>query len=124
MAIVKWKKPLTLGAPPANWTGIPAPPYWEQTGLPWPPTGAFPAKAPDLWKATGLPWPPPAPPGWPADWPWPLPLPPPPGGALPPPPVPSLPTKPPATASSGSDNTPLVLGGFVALVGLLWLLMR
>jgi len=89
----------TLGQPsvPTDWTGIPKPPYWDLTGMPWPPQGQFPTQAPPLWAQTGLPWPPPRPPGYPADWPYPLPVPPPPPAL---PPLPPSPTpKPPTTTT-------------------------
>lgn len=83
-----WQGPSTI----SNWTGVPEPPWWPATGMPWPPMGAFPTEAPPLWKTTGLEWPPPKPPGYPEDWPYPLPLPP---GGGPSPPAPPAGTQPP-----------------------------
>jgi hypothetical protein len=99
--------------PPQNWTGVPMPPGWELTGMPWPPNGQFPATPPPGWDLTGQPWPPPPPPGWPATLPWPLPIPPvpttpaplpPPAQTLPPPPAPK-----PSSSSEGSAVGPIVV---------------
>lgn len=126
---------------PSNWTGVPAPPGWSMTGLPWPPMGDFPnipkpspcAFTPTIWPCNTE-WlmsppygPKDPPPGWPAGWPWPLPTPPIPGGALPVPPsgpTPAPPPTKPVQTASSSDNTPLVLGAFVLLVGAIFLVLR
>lgn len=132
-------------APPTNWTGVPEPPFWAFTGLPWPPTGPLPATAPQGWKLlknvpkppdyTGV-WPPPWPPtadmvpGWPADWPFPLPAAPPAaqGGSLPTPPqqpaLPPPPAQPQPTAPAPAAKSGLSTGVAIALgLGLLSLLL-
>lgn len=117
VAAVRW-----LGQPPTpvNWTGVPKPPYWDVTGLPWPPQGPLPAVAPPGWAVTGLPWPPPPPPGWPPGWPFPLPIPPAEGAPPGPPPAvttaptPTAPTKP----AEKKDNTAIYVIGGIAIVGL------
>lgn len=76
-----------------DWTGVPKPPYWDLTGLPWPPTGQFSPEVP-IGYPPGFPWPPPPPPGWPPDWPWPLPV------------APAAPAPPPLPPAPKSKTTP------------------
>jgi hypothetical protein len=98
--VIRWlnEGPGTLGQsqlPSVDWTGIPKPPYWDATTIPWPPVGSLPLTPPPGWELTGQPWPPSPPPGWPATIPFPLPPAPQPNAAPTLPPLPPVPQQPP-----------------------------
>jgi len=140
--MLQWiEEPAALGqVAPTDWTGVPRPPFWDFTGLPWPLTGPLPAQPPPGWfliaNAPPPPgwvgkWPPDWPPtaadvpGWPAGWPFPLPTPPPspPSSTLPVPP--QAPAPPPATAppsSQGGGAGPLLIAAVIGGAVLLFLI--